>query len=245
MREKIILTFDLEFWYNSGFLEKYVSEEKKLPGDYIMESVTPVLDLLKKHGHRATFFVLGQVAEKYPDLIKKIHDNGHEIGSHGYYHIPLSRLGEKELEKEITMSKNILEKIINKQIMGFRAPNFSLNKKTFWALKIIKQHFHYDSSIHPLNLFKPKNSFYSSLGGIYFRILPLFLYIFFAKILSKQKPIVIYFHPYELFGSAPKIESAPWFKKKIKYWGVKSAWKKFENLMEKFDFISIQEYLNL
>lgn len=246
MKEKNILTFDLEFWHNSGFLKKYLPENNN-DGDYILESLEPILELLEKHGHLATFFVLGQVAEKYPELIKKIFDSGHEIASHGYSHTPLFELNEPQLKREVEITNAILEKITNSKPKGFRAPNFSLNKKTSWTKEILGNYFQYDSSNHPLKFpaaRMPIQEIPPSLGGIYFRALPLKLYIFAAKIFSKYKIPVIYFHSYELFESAPKINSAPWFKKKIKYIGTKNAWKKFEKLMEKYKFISIEQYLN-
>ena len=246
-KQKLILTFDLEFWYNSKFLKKYLPQNKNQLENCVEKPTELLLDLLKKYNQRATFFVLGEVAEKYPELIKKISNLGHEIASHGYSHIPLYELAEKSLDTEIKLSKNILQNITNKEPRGFRAPNFSLNKKTKWALEILKKYnFQYDSSAHPLKFFKPSNKIpeiYPSLGGIYFKILPLWLFIVLVKILSKTKIPVLYFHPYELFKSSPQLKFAPWLKRKIKYWGTKNAWKKFEKLMEKFDFISIEEYL--
>ena len=247
MKPKAILTFDLEFWYNSKFLKKY-SKDRNSPKDYIKESVVPLLKLLSKYNQRATFFVLGKVAEKYPEIIKKISDLGHEIASHGYSHKPLWDLDKKGFEKEIELSKNILKNITGKDSKGFRAPNFSLNKKTKWASDILKKHnFQYDSSLHPLSLSKICGQIVEippCLGGIYFRILPLKLYLFLIKYLSKGKIPVLYFHPYEFFESAPKIKSAPRHKRRIKYWGTKNAWKKFEKLIKKYKFISIENYLD-
>ncbi len=248
MKEKIILTFDLEFWYNSGFLKKYVSENDKRSRDYITQSTMPILDLLKKFNHRATFFVLGQVAEKYPELIKKISDDGHEIASHGYSHKSLFDLDKTTFQKEIELTNNILKNVIGTEPKGFRAPNFSLNKKNLWAKEILENYFQYNSSSHPLKFFAiPMQipEIFPSLGGIYFRMLPLKLYILMAKFFSKYKVPVLYFHPYELFESAPRINSAPWYMKKIKYIGVKKAWKKFKKIMDKYEFISIQQYLDL
>lgn len=249
---KAILTFDLEFWHNSKFLKKYLPENINQVEDYIKESIEPLLSLLDKHHQRATFFVLGEVAEKYPEIIKEISKSGHEIASHSYSHKPLWDLGKKDFEKEIELSKNILKNIIDKDPKGFRAPNFSLNKKTKWALRILKKHnFQYDSSLHPLSPSLSPSKIRGqiaeippSLGGIYFRILPLKLYLFLIKYISKGKIPVLYFHPYEFFESAPKLKSAPWYKRKVKYWRTKNAWKKFEKLMKKYKFISIEQYLH-
>jgi len=246
-KSKAILTFDLEFWYNSKFLNNYHLRDKNQIKDHIEESTELLLDLLKKYNQRATFFVLGEVAEKYPELIKKISNLGHEIASHGYSHKTLWELDKINFEKEIQLSKNVLKNITGKEPNGFRAPNFSLNQKTEWALDILKNDFQYDSSIHPLR--SPKSAekiieIPTSLGGIYFRVFPLWLYILLIKIISKTKIPVLYFHPYEFFEFVPKIKNAPWLKRKIKYWGINNAWQKFEKLMRKFDFISIEQYLN-
>ena len=250
MKSKTILTFDLEFWHNSQFLEKYSPQDKRTSDDYIKESIEPILNLLIQYNQKATFFVLGQVAEKYPEIIKQIFESGHEIASHGYSHKSLIELDENKFEKEIIKTNQIIEKIINQKPVGFRAPNFSLNQKTNWAFKILEKHnFQYDSSFHPITIKKITNlslvkELPPSLGGIYFRILPLKLYLSLTKLISKTNLPIVYFHPYELFNSAPKIESAPWLKRKIKYFGTKNALVKFEKLLKKFNFISIKQYLN-
>jgi hypothetical protein len=82
----------------------------------------------------------------------------------------------------------------------------------------------------------------TNLGGIYFRALPLWLFILINNLF--KKPSILYFHPNELFDFTPQLKSAPWLKRKIKYWGTKTASKKFEKLLKKFNFISIEQYLN-
>jgi hypothetical protein len=248
MKTKCILTFDLEFWYNGEFLDKYLPERKNLETeeDRTELSTELILDFLKENQQRATFFVLGELAKKYSKLIKKIADDGHEVASHGYSHKPLQLLDKNFLTQEILASKEILESITGQQVNGFRAPNFSLNKKSSWALDILKKNFIYDSSIHPLT--PQKNfgikEFPPSLGGFYFRALPLGLYIFLVKNFSKSKIPILYFHPHELFDFTPKIEFGPWLKRKIKYLGRKNAWEKFKNLTGQFEFISIKQYLD-
>jgi len=250
MELKAILTFDLEFWYNSQFLKKYLPKNKSLSKDYIEESIEPILNLLTKYNQKATFFVLGQVAEKYPKIIKRIFQAGHEIASHGYSHKLLNELEPKEFEEEIIKTNQIIEKIVNQKPTGFRAPAFSLNNQTKWALEILnKYNFQYDSSIHPLSFKKTFGNplikeLPCSLGGIYFRLLPLKIYVYLTELFSKTEIPMVYFHPNELFDSTPKIKSAPWFFKKVKYWGTKSSLNKFEKLLKEFNFISIKQYLD-
>lgn len=230
MKPKIILTFDLEFWYNSEFLKRCVPPDAGSRPDYVLESALPLLDLLKKKEAKATFFVLGKLAEKHPELIKRIYDEGHEIASHGYSHKSLRDLKEDDFEKEIMLTNEILKKITDEYPSLFRMPAFSL-KNDRWALNVLKKH----------NLeYISKRPIFS--GGIYFRIMPLKLFLYYLRTASGNKTPILYLHPYELFDSAPKINSGPWLKRKIKYVGVKNAWKKFEKLMDKFDFVSVKQY---
>ncbi len=221
MKQKFILTFDLEFWHNSEFLKNYVPPNAENQPNYVLESTLPILELLKNKGIKAVFFVLGKLAEKYPDLIKKISDEGHEIASHGYSHKSLQDLKEKDFEKEITLTNEILKKITGKYPSLFRPPAFSLEKNNKWALDILKK--------YNLKCVLKNPAF---AGGIYFRIMPLKLFLCYLRMASVNKTPILYFHPYELFDSAPKIESGPWLKRKIKYIGTKTAWEKFKKLIE-------------
>ncbi len=249
MKQRLILTFDLEFWYCSGFMKKHLPDEAltENQNDYTEKSIDPILELLAKNQNYATFFVLGKVAQKYPQLIKKIHEAGHEIASHGFSHRTLGELDRECSEKEIKLCQEILKNVTGEAPKGFRAPDFSLNKKTSWAKEILEKNFLYDSSAHPIFTKKVApgiKEIFPSLGGFYFRVLHLKIYIFFVKHCSKNNVPVLYFHPNELFDFMPKIESGPWIKRKIKYLGTKNAWKKFQRLLEHFNFISIEQYLN-
>lgn len=142
------LSIDLEPWYASELLTKYLPKEKS---DQIEEAVRPILDLLDKYNIKATFFVLGIVAEKYPEVVREIYDKGHEIANHAYSHKTLYELGEREFEGEIKKSVKLLESITGKKPIGFRAPSFSINNSTKWAFRILKDYgFKYDSSIFPI-----------------------------------------------------------------------------------------------
>jgi polysaccharide deacetylase family protein (PEP-CTERM system associated) len=107
--------------------------------------------LLNKYDTKATFFVLGKLAEKYPELIKTISQKGHEIGSHSYSHKTLHELGMKNFEDEIEKTNVILKSITGKSPLGFRAPTFSIDNTSKWALDILAKHdYKYDSSIFPV-----------------------------------------------------------------------------------------------
>ncbi len=138
------LSIDLENWWCNEFFDGYLPEHKE---DQILESSSLILNLLDKYNVKATFFVLGKVAQSHLELIEKIAENGHEIACHGYSHKMLHKLGKEGLEKEIIKSKKILNKY---KLVGFRAPSFSVNNSTSWVFNILEKHgFEYDSSIFP------------------------------------------------------------------------------------------------
>jgi peptidoglycan-N-acetylglucosamine deacetylase len=145
---KNALVIDLEHWYSNEFLTEYLPAEKV---DQDIEAVMPILDLLDKYNVRATFAVLGTFAERHPELIKLIHDNGHEIQSHAYSHKTLHELGKDAFEDEIKRSIYLLESITGEGPIGFRAPSFSIDNSTKWAFEILEKYgFKYDSSIFPI-----------------------------------------------------------------------------------------------
>lgn len=232
MKKKAILTFDLEFWHNSEFLKSYLPDNKYDLPDFTIETTLPLLDLLKKKGLKATFFVLGELAQKYPDLIKRISDNGHEIASHGHSHAVLGELDKNSFEREIVSTSEILERITGKRPLFFRAPAFSLDNKMTWTFDILKK--------YNLKYITRRPTF---SGGNYFRFLPLNLFLLYLQIASGKETPILYFHPHELFDFVPRVETAPFYKKLIKYWGIKKAWEKLEKLIERFECISVGDYL--
>lgn len=100
---------------------------------------------------KASFFILGWIAERYPDLVKEIHRRGHEIASHGYRHQVIYDQTPKQFQEDIKISKQILEDLTGEEVIGYRAPTYSITKKTMWALNILAEEgYKYDSSIFPI-----------------------------------------------------------------------------------------------
>lgn len=145
------VTIDLEYWYNPELVKDYYHPENMNEGDQIVEAVTPLLNLLDRYNTKATFFVLGVVAEEHPELIKMIYDKGHEIGSHAYSHKTLYELGKEGFEDEIKRCTQLLGEITKEKPVGFRAPSFSIDNATKWAFGILEEYgFKYDSSVFPI-----------------------------------------------------------------------------------------------
>ncbi|WP_244605506.1 polysaccharide deacetylase family protein [Halorussus marinus] len=142
-----MLSFDLEHWHSATLLSSALED----PVDRIEESVDIVLNLLRKHGVTATFFVVGEVAEEYPDLIDRVRSEGHEIGSHGHTHTPLFELSPAAFETELERSSGAIERATGVEPEGFRAPNFSVTRETEWAFDVLESAgFRYDSSVFPV-----------------------------------------------------------------------------------------------
>ena len=145
MKIKNIMSVDLEDFFCDLPFETWSKYESR-----VIKNTNKILDLFERYEIKATFFTLGYIAEQFPDLIKEIDNKGHEIASHSYSHLDIRKTTEVEFEKDIKKSIDILEKIIGKKILGFRAPYFSIDQKSFWAMKILTKYFTYDSSIFPV-----------------------------------------------------------------------------------------------
>lgn len=138
-----ILTVDLEEWYHPEYVRNKTPLYKE---ERIQHSLKITLDLLNRRNLKATFFVVGELAEKHPEIIKDIREKGHEIAFHGYYHKPLWNLNADTLRGEIRK----FNFLVGEKCTGFRAPSFSLSNKTRWALKVLEDSkYCYDSSLFP------------------------------------------------------------------------------------------------
>ena len=137
------------------------------PQPRIEEAAGNILSLLKRAGQSATFFVLGEVAQRHPAIVRQIHDEGHEIASHGMSHTPLWRLDRRSFDAELKQFDRTIREILKDvRVKGYRAATFSLDPSTAWALDVLADNgYEYDSSIFPM-----RNQLYGVSGaplGIY------------------------------------------------------------------------------
>ncbi len=140
----LTITIDVEDWAQSTL-------DPELPiTDRAEANTHHVLDLLARHSQKATCFVLGKFAEKFPACVNRIAADGHEIASHGYGHVNVFQQSPEEFRQDIRKSKRQLEDLTGKSVFGYRAPAFSITKDALWAPEIIAEEgFLYDSSINP------------------------------------------------------------------------------------------------
>ena len=215
----MIFSVDIEDWCQS------VLDNNNPVTDRVLNSTLRLLDLLEEYDQKATFFTLGNVAEKHPELIRKISDSGHEIASHGYNHHSIFNLSPKQVREDVSSSVKILEDITGKKVIGFRAPDFSIREYLFeWYCEALAENgLKYDSSLFPMKVIKygiekeyslkifnkyHLNEHYLSymkvgsmklpfFGGGYFRVTPYFITKYLSKHLNQDRA-VFYMHPYEL-----------------------------------------------
>jgi polysaccharide deacetylase family protein (PEP-CTERM system associated) len=142
------LTVDVEDGVNIGMRD--LMGVSIPPTERVLKNTDAVLELFAEQGVKGTFFVLGQVAECYPGLIKKIDEAGHEIGVHGYDHYQFFKMDYQTAFDQLDRARKLLQDLTGQEILGHRAPAFSINEKTQWGLEIIaKLGFRYDSSVMP------------------------------------------------------------------------------------------------
>lgn len=142
-------TVDVECWFHAHNLAIPRSQWDS-QASRVSANVLRILDMLAAHGAKATFFVLGYVADRFPEVVRMIDIAGHEIGTHGYSHELVTAMGPYEFERDLDRSLNSLARLTDQKIAGHRASNFSIMDSSLWALDILARYgIEYDSSIFP------------------------------------------------------------------------------------------------
>jgi polysaccharide deacetylase family protein (PEP-CTERM system associated) len=145
-------TVDVEEYFQVSALEPYVARSRwdSIP-TRVELGVRQLLELLAEHGAGGTFFVLGWIAERHPDLVREIAAAGHEIASHGWGHERVTQLTPAEFRESVRSSRQILEDVAGVAVTGYRAPSFSIVRGGEWALDVLlEEGYRYDSSLYPV-----------------------------------------------------------------------------------------------
>ena len=269
------LTVDVEDYYQVSAFEAIVGCDKwehYVPR--VKENTRNILNVLDRHSVKATFFVLGWTAKKNPDLIKKIAEKGHKIGCHSYFHRLIYDISREDFREDTQNAKDILEQITGESVRGYRAPSYSITRRSLWALDILEElGFEFDSSIFPIhhdrygmpdaprfryripghNLIEYPMStsiFFGRKipvsGGGYFRLFPYrFTKMALMKINQKEKqPFVFFIHPWEIDPRQPRIKGAGAVSRFRHYTNLAKTAERFEKLLNDFDFIPIPDSSN-
>jgi len=149
-----VLSFDVEEHFQvAAFWSTARRREWDQLTSRVERNTRKIVDLLNEYSTKATFFILGWVAERHPGLVKDLAEQGHEIASHGYGHELVSTQSPTQFREDVRRAKHILEDLIGEPVVGYRAPSFSITSQTEWAMPVlIEEGYRYDSSIY--NRFK-------------------------------------------------------------------------------------------
>lgn len=261
-----ILTFDIEDWYNVDFISEDFEWDKYEVRIY--QSVDRILERLERDNIKASFFCLGWLADKHPEVIRMIDKMGHHIGCHSYQHQLSFRFTPEEFKSDTFKAKKLIEDVIGKEVNAFRAPGFSITRNNLWALDILIQlGFKYDCSLFPakhdyggypdygtagpsiLNLKSgtikefPIN-FHQLLGkNLVFSgggFFRLFPYWLIKKWSKESTYLMTYFHPRDFDPDQPIFESQKGLRRFKSYVGLKHSFPKFDRYLKDFYFVNIE-----
>lgn len=261
------LTIDVEEHFQVSAFEKTVAVSDWDNHESRVENSTScILSLLEKYHVKATFFVVGWVAEKHPDLVKEIRQAGHEIGCHSYAHRKVYDFTPDQFREDTKRAKDILENILGERVNGYRAPSYSITNKSLWALEILEElGFVYDSSIFPVyhdNYGIPdaprfeynlENSTLKEYpistalmlgrkvpisGGGYFRLFPYWFTRMGLRSINEKEtqPFMFYLHPWEVDPGQPRFANASLFSKFRHYNNLDKTQSRLEQLLNDFSF---------
>lgn len=272
---KNAMSVDLEDWFCVSNLNDVIPrQEWDRCESRVVRNAHQLLELFERHHVKATFFVLGWIADRFPELVREIERKGHEISVHGYFHLQLTGINPEEFENDLKQSIEAVRRAdVHQQVIGFRAPSFSVVNTTLWALPILERHqIKYDSSVfpvrfhpdygipeaplHPYSITGTIREFPMSCGrlfgarvpccgGAYFRFFPYRLTRYLVKKCNGEgRPVVFYVHPWEIDPGQPKVK-LPLGRRARHYYGLNDTYKKLEKLLDDFEFTTLKEVLEL
>jgi polysaccharide deacetylase family protein (PEP-CTERM system associated) len=268
---KNILTIDVEDWYQGNALVSY-----RDAGRYesrIEQAVDRVLSILDGYHIRATFFVLGHLAESHSDVVRRIHEQGHEIATHGYSHELAYRQERSVFIEELHRSITICEDLTGQRVLGHRASNWSVTDRSLWVLDAVRDAgLQYDSSVFPMGTHlygmpgrprhihrldcgltevPPSTIRFAGLtipfsGGFFLRALPYwFIRRALRRVNAEGQPAVVYLHPWELDTDQPRNLPIPFTDRMIHYMNLHTTERKLRGLCESFSFGPVCEVVSL
>ena len=262
-----ILTFDIEDWYchdcESGDKDWARKEVR------IYEGVDRILDSLAERDQKATFFVLGWLAENHPQAIRKIADAGHQVGCHTYQHELLTRFDKQQMYEDVYRAKSEIESVIGAPIDAFRAPAFSITENNLYAFDVLAElGFKYDCSLFPAERDYGGMSSYGigeprqiNHNGYIFKEFPinpadiagrkvvfsgggyfrLFPYWLIKRLTEQQNYTMTYFHPSDFDPGQPDMKHLPMLRRWKNRVGLKGAFNKYEKYLSDFDFVDLAQ----
>lgn len=271
------MTVDVEDYFQVSAFAKKVKFSDWGQSKYpirVENNTDRLLELFSNYNAKATFFVLGWVAEARPQIVKKIVEQGHELASHGYAHQRANTQTPKVFREDVFRSKAFLEDISGKPVKGYRAPSFSIDPSNEWAFKVLAElGFIYSSSTYPVkhDLYgapdwprykyeRPEGIIEIPIptnrtigmnlpigGGGFFRLYPYQISKMLINNFLKQtkQPYCFYFHPWEIDHAQPRLVDVPFKSKFRHYLNLHRMENRLERLLNDFKWDTISKVYNL
>lgn len=266
------MTVDVEDYFQVSAFDPFV--DRSTWGDYesrVEASTDRILALFEQYGVQGTFFTLGWVAEKYPALVRRIVEGGHELACHGWDHIMVTRLSRDEFAHDIKRAKEILEDTTGAAVRGYRAPSYSFTKQNDWAHSVLaEQGYRYSSSVAPIkhDLYgipdAPRFSHPRADGAVielpitttevlgrnipcggggWFRLYPYQLSQWAIKRVHQKdrERAIFYFHPWEIDPEQPRIEGLNFRTRFRHYQNLARMEPRVERLLQDFNWGTMAE----
>ena len=259
-------TVDLEDWYQGIEMpyDSWSTYEKR-----VEVGMNALLQLLSDSDTKATFFTLGWIAEKYPNMIKQLSEAGHELASHGYSHEKVYNLKPDAFREEIRRTKSVIEDLTGNRVVAYRAPFFSITVDSLWALSILREEGHtIDCSISPVKTWRygiasspdhiynisdidliefPVSTFSFlnkklALGGAYFRLFPYSIsHHNYKKKNKTEEYSMFYIHPWEYDPEHPYEKKMERKARFTHYHNLKKTYANTRKLLSSFKFTTVSE----
>ena len=265
------LTIDVEDYFQvSAFAAHIARSDWDTRECRIERNINSILEMLARHETKATFFTLGWIAERFPQLVRQIVNEGHELASHGYGHERASDQTEEAFFADINLAKIVLEDLTGSAVNGYRAPSFSIGAGNLWAFDCLaRAGYRYSSSIYPIRhdhygmpdsprfayevrpglmeipitTLRVLNRNLPSSGGGYFRLLPYALSRWMLSRVNRhdRESGIFYFHPWEIDPQQPRVTSAPIRSKLRHYTNLSVMEAKLDRLIADFKWGRVDE----
>ncbi len=259
------MSVDVEDYFQVSAFESHVNRTdwEHIPCR-VERNTDRILQLFADHGVQATFFTLGWVAERYPQLVRRMVEAGHEVASHGYSHVRVTQQSPDEFRADVTRTKALLEDVSGQLVQGYRAASYSIGAGNLWALDVLAETGHqYSSSIYPIRhdlygmpeaprfSFRPTdaamievpvttvkffNHNYPCGGGGYFRLLPYGVSRWAMRRVNRrdEQSCVFYFHPWEIDPEQPRQQGVGLKTRVRHYLNLKRMEKRLTRLLNDF-----------
>lgn len=265
-----ILTFDIEDWFHILDNNSTKGEAEWLKyEDRLHSNIERIFEILDRKNQKATFFCLGWVGRKHPDIIKKISDYGYEVASHSDLHQLVYEQDRESFKADLERSIKSLEDITGKKIRAYRAPGFSLKDETTWVFEeLVKLGIEIDCSVFPAKRshggfanYRHSEPSRIDINGMMLKEFPinlfslgklkivfsgggffrLFPYSMIHQMMLQSTYVMTYFHPRDFDYNQPRISELSLFRKFKSYYGLSSSFEKLEKIISDFTFIDIDE----